>query len=189
MKYMYSLLAVLLLCHTMTANAALITVEHDKDQYLFGETIVSKLYLSDFSGPLTGAVLSFSVNSGMDLQQWQIGDAFDDGAGDYRFGDVMAGQLFLEAYADWAASLTRLAQKQSNRFLFATISWRALQSGVFNFSFDQSYSGVLDKTAQFNAVAVQQRSASVLSVNNPTSLVLILTSAFVAVSFRRRIRE
>lgn len=188
MKYIYSFLAVLLLCYTMAANAALISVEHDKDQYLFGETIVSKLYISDFNGPLTAAMLSFSVNSGLDLQQWQISDAFDDGAGDYRFGDVVGGQLFLEAYADWAASLVALTQKQSNRFLFATISWRALQSGAFTFNFDQSYSGVLDETAQFDALTVQQRSASVLSVNTPTSLALILTGVFVAASFRRRNR-
>jgi len=119
------------------AQAALISVEFEKTQYQVGDTIVSKLFVSDFTGPLKGAALSLGIGSGFSLNSWQLSDAFDDGLGDYQFGDFVAGQLFLAAYADWAAALHVLADKQKDRFLLATVSFKALSAGVFQFSLDQ----------------------------------------------------
>lgn len=176
---MFTLFVAVATCLTPAVQAALITVEQDKTHYQVGETIVSKLYLSDFHGPLTAALLSFSLGSQLSLQQWQISDAFDDGAGDYRFGDLIAGQLFLEAYADWAASLAVLAQKQQDRFLLATVSTKALSGGQFSFQFDPLYSSVLDSNGQLAHVSVQQRGFLVSSVSTPWSVPLLLSGVLL----------
>lgn len=176
---MFTLFSAVAACLTPAVQAALITVEQDKTHYQVGETIVSKFYLSDFHGPLTAALLSFSLGSQLSLQQWQISDAFDDGAGDYRFGDLIAGQLFLEAYADWAASLAVLVQKQQDRFLLATLSTKALSGGQFNFQFDPLYSSVLDSNGQLAHVSVQQRGFLVSSVSTPWSVPLLLSGVLL----------
>lgn len=171
------------------AQAALISVEFDKTQYQVGDTIVSKLYLSDFSGPLKGATLSLGVGQGFALDSWQLTDAFDDGLGDYRFGDFVAGQLFLEAYADWAAALNVLADKQKDRFLLATVSFKALSAGVFQFSMDQDYSGVIDgngdfATGRLSATALSVAPASAVSA--PATGLLLAAGCWLLAGWRRR---
>jgi hypothetical protein len=171
------------------AQAALISVEFDKTQYQVGETIVSQLFVSDFSGPLTGATLSLGIGSAFSLDGVQISDAFDDGLGDYRFADFVAGQLFVEAYADWAAAQNVLANKQQSRFLLATISFKALTAGLYQFSFDEDYSGVIAASSDFVSSRLSAPAltiAATSSVNAPATVFLLAGSCWLLAGLRRK---
>ncbi len=128
------------------AQAALITIETDKQQYQVGEKVTAFLKLSDASSLLSGFYLSLKYQtSALALVNWGHGNSFDDGFGSYQYGahDAANGSLALEDYADWAADQAILAALQVGSFTLAKLEFTALAAGQFSLNFDSTYLGLL----------------------------------------------
>jgi hypothetical protein len=128
------------------AQAALITIETDKQQYQVGEKVTAFLKLSDASSLISGFFLAMQYqNSALALVNWGHGNSFDDGYGSYQYGahDAANGSLALEDYADWAADQAVLAALQLGGFTLAKIEFTALAAGQFSLNLDPAYFGLL----------------------------------------------
>jgi hypothetical protein len=175
-------------CLLGSAQAALLSIETDKNSYQVGDTVTSRLYFSDFNGPLTGAYLALLHDkAGLSLNSWQLADMFDDGLGAYSFADYLAadGKLFLESYADWAADLSVLLAKQGSKFLFATVSWTVGSAGFYQFGLDSDYQGVLDSQGLLGGLQLQSNGFSVTGAEVPAPATLLLMLPLLAVLRRR----
>lgn len=128
------------------AQAALITIETDKQQYQVGEKITAFLKLSDAESLISGFFLALQYQqSKLALINWGHGNSFDDGFGSYQYSahDAANGSLALEDYADWAADQSLLAALQLGGFTLAKIEFTALAAGQFSLNLDPSYFGLL----------------------------------------------
>ncbi|RVU37116.1 hypothetical protein EOE67_12465 [Rheinheimera riviphila] len=128
------------------AQAALITIETDKQQYQVGGKVTAFLKLSDASSLISGFFLAMQYqNSALALVNWGHGNSFDDGFGSYQYSahDAVNGSLALEDYADWAADQAVLAALQLGGFTLAKIEFTALAAGQFSLNLDPSYFGLL----------------------------------------------
>lgn len=128
------------------AQAAIISIETDKQQYQVGEKITAFLKVSQADVLLSGFFLALQYqHSALAVLQWGYGNSFDDGFGSYQFGehDLANGRLSVEDYADWAADQSLLAALQSGGFLLATVEFQALVGGQLSLSLDPTYLGLL----------------------------------------------
>jgi hypothetical protein len=134
------------LLNSAQTQAALITIETDKQQYHVGEKITAYLKLSDAESLISGFFLSLQYQqSKLALVNWGHGNSFDDGLGSYRYSEHNAenGSLALEEYADWAADQTVLAALQLGTFTLAKLEFTASAAGQFNLNLDPAYFGLL----------------------------------------------
>ncbi len=128
------------------AQAAIINIETDKQQYQVGEKITAFLRVSQADVLLSGFFLALQYqHSALAVLQWGHGHSFDDGYGSYQYGENEGtnGRLSLEDYADWAADQALLAALQSGGFLLAKVEFNALVGGQFKLSLDPTYLGLL----------------------------------------------
>lgn len=128
------------------AQAALITVETDKQQYQIGEKVTVFLKLSDAGSLMSGFFLDLQYQqSKLALVNWGHGTSFDDGFGSYQYSlhNAASGRLALEEYADWAAEQAVLALLQLGTFTLATLEFTALAAGQFSLNLDPAYLGLM----------------------------------------------
>lgn len=128
------------------AQAALITIETDRQQYQIGDKVTAFLKLTDAESLFSGFFLAMQYqHSKLALINWGHGNSFDDGFGSYQYSahDAANGSLALEDYADWAADQAVLAAMQLGGFTLAKIEFTALAAGQFSLNFDPAYFGLL----------------------------------------------
>gem|GEM_PF-1276805 len=140
------MLAAASLCSIGQAQAALITIETNKQQYQIGEKVTAFLKLSDAESLFSGFFLALQYqHSKLQLVNWGHGNSFDDGFGSYQYSehDAATGRLALEDYADWAADQAILTALQLGSFTLAKIEFTALAAGQFSLNLDPAYFGLL----------------------------------------------
>lgn len=140
------ILAAAAFVNSAQTQAALITIETDKQQYQVGEKITAFLKLSDAESLISGFFVSLHYQqSKLALMNWGHGHSFDDGFGSYQYGEHNAanGSLALEDYADWAADQAVLAALQLGSFTLAKLEFTALAAGQFSLNLDPAYFGLL----------------------------------------------
>jgi hypothetical protein len=189
------LLVTVTLFGTYQAQAALITIETDKQQYQVGEKITAFLKLSDSNRLISGFFLALQYQqSKLALVNWGHGHAFDDGFGSYQYAEhnVVNGRLALEDYADWAADQTILAAKQLGNFTLASIEFTAQSAGQFNLSFDATYFGLLTFSGDLFQPDALAGSFNVVdtpaSIPTASPLALVLGGLLLLVGHRRKLK-
>lgn len=153
------------------AQAALITIETDKQQYQLGEKVTAYLKLSDAGSLLSGFFLNLQYQPAkLALVTWGHGNAFDDGLGSYQYSihDALNGMLGLDDYADPNADQLILAALQLGTFTLATLEFTALATGQFSLNLDPSYLGLM--TFSGDLVQPQWLDASFEVIGNPAAV-------------------
>lgn len=128
------------------AQAALITIETDKQQYQVGEKVTAFLKLSDAGSLINGFFLDLKYQpSKLALVSWGHGNSFDDGLGSYQSSthDAVKGMLGLDEYADPSADQLVLAALQLGSFTLAKLEFTALAAGQFSLNLDPAYLGLV----------------------------------------------
>lgn len=186
-------LAVASLLSVGQAQAALITIETDKQQYQVGEKVTAFLKLSDAESLFSGFFLALQYQqSKLALINWGHGNSFDDGFGSYQYSahDAANGSLALEDYADWAADQAVLVALQLGSFTLAKIEFTALAAGQFSLNLDPTYFGLL--TFNGDMLQPQWQDASFDVVANPSAvpatpaIALMIAGLLLLGSQRRR---
>jgi hypothetical protein len=172
-------------CLTMVsaaANATLISIETDKQQYQTGDTVTARVKVNNAGETLTGFFLALQYQPAqLWLQSFSFGNGFDDGFGSYAYSahDLIHGKLSLEEYADWAADLDALMAQQQGGFVLAMLKFTATAAGNFVLNLDAGYIGLLGQSGNlykpdWNGVSIDVQNPA--SVPAPAPAVLMLTS-------------
>lgn len=173
------------------ANATLISIETDKQQYQTGDTVTAWLKVNNTSETLTGFFLSLQYQPAqLWLQSWTFGNGFDDGLGSYAYSahDLINGKLSLEEYADWAADMDALMAQQQGGFVLAMLKFTAGAAGNFVLNLDADYLGLLGQSGDmqnpgWSGVSIEVQNPA--SVPAPAPAVLMLTSLLLLGASRR----
>ncbi|WP_333797689.1 hypothetical protein [Rheinheimera sp.] len=163
------ILACLLLLST-SANAALIRIQTDQQQYQTGDTVTAWLRVENATETLTGFFLALQYQPAqLWLESWTFGTGFNDGFGSYAYSahDLINGKLSLEEYADWAADLDLLMAQQQQGFVLAAFKFTVKKAGNFVLELDNSYLGFLGQSA--NMLSPDWAGVSI-QVTDPTAV-------------------
>ena len=174
------------------ANASLISIETDKQQYQTGDTVTAWIKVNNASETLTGFFLALQYQPAqLWLQSWTFGNGFDDGLGSYPYAanDLINGKLSLEEYADWAADMDALMAQQQGGFVLAMLKFTATTAGNFVLDLDANYLGLLGQSGDmqnpdWNGVSIDVQNPA--SVPAPAPAVLMLTSLLLLGASRGR---
>lgn len=166
------------------AHAGVIRIDTDKTSYLQGEWITATVRASEFQHTLSGFFAGVRYQPQLTLHDVWFGNGFDDGLGSYRFvdSDAANGYVALAEYADWAADFAQLAVQQQQEFVLASLRFKAVDLGLFQFSVDPSYLGWLTDAGDLQTPTSVSRSFTVsASVPAPAPLgLLALCGALLA---------
>lgn len=177
----------LVLCFSMFSQAAVISLQTDRQHYQVGETVQLSVWLSDFSDTVGGYWTKLHWNtSAFALANSQFGAGFAGASLQYQQADLLQGWLTLEEYAFWDADTVQLAALQGQRFAVASISFVAGQAGDFSFALATDFLGAETFNGQALQLQPQAQQVHVATVSAPASWLLLIS---VFAWYRRRLRR
>lgn len=175
------------------ANATLISIETDQQQYQTGDTVTAWIKVNNASETLSGFFLALQYQPAqLWLQSWTFGNGFNDGFGSYAYSahDLFNGKLSLEEYADWAADMDALMAQQQGGFVLAMLKFTAGTAGQFVLGLDANYLGLLGQSGDMQSpdwAGVSINVQNPVAVPTPAPAVLMLTSLLLLGAHRTRL--
>lgn len=169
---MKKIIALFTLIFSLQAQAALLTVKLDRDQFVAGEDVIADIWISEMPGPLAGFDLSLWFDSSVfNFNKLIFGNklsileqSFQDQS---AIGDVLNfSETSLDYYYD-------LADNQGPAFVLATINFTALKGGIFDLKLDKVL--LVDADGfEFDATLVKVVDAQGNVVPAPATALLLL---------------
>ena len=133
---MKKIIALFTLIFSLQAQAALLTVKLDRDQFVAGEDVIADIWVSEMPKALAGFDLTLWFDSSVfNFNQLIFGNKlniFQPSIQDQSVkGDVLK---FSETSFDWYPDLE---DNQGSAFVLASINFTALKGGIFDMKLDK----------------------------------------------------
>lgn len=170
------------------SHAALIQLQPDRTDYQVGDSIQLSMVISGLSETVASFMTEvFYQPSAFLLQSWQFGSGLDDGLGSMQFAEhnAVIGSITLDEYT-FAADESVLADQQGSGFLLASLTFVALQTGDFLFSFDPVSFGVENFAGTFIDASFADLSLRIQPTQVPVPATAFLLLAGLGLLYRRR---
>ncbi len=183
---MKALFLIFVLIFSISSHATLIELSFDQTEYNSTDTITGQLIASDLSYTLGGfaGTISFDDNQ-LALTGWSFGNGFDDGLGSYFLADnSVAGNLYLEDFADLFADEATIIANQGASFVLASFTFNALSAGTHTINLLQGLEVVSFDSTMLDTFEQQSSSINVSKVPEPTSVILLASSLLLLIRKR-----
>lgn len=181
---MKKIIALFTLIFSLQAQAALLTVKLDRDQFVAGEDVIADIWVSELTGPLAGFELSLWFdNSVFNFNQLTFGDKLNP-LDQLLQGWSVNGNIlnFYESSFDYDYELS---ERQGLGFMLASINFTALKGGIFDLKLD-SFLLVDTDGNEFNASLIKVVDATGTVVPAPATALLLLP-ALLLLARRRKL--